>query len=99
MVSLLARSAPGRPRAASASQGRNQVPFADSPEHAMMTHEAPVPMVRCRLDGSDDCHDLRYVPASEFELWRHLMASQHGRPVTVEEVSVWLAEDPAILDE
>ena len=64
-----------------------------------MIHEVPVPMVRCRLDGSDESCDLRYVPAAEFGLWRHLMASEHGRPVTVEEVSVWLPEDPAILDE
>jgi hypothetical protein len=57
-----------------------------------------LPMIRCRLDGSDDSRDVRYVPASEFELWRHFMASQYGRPVTVDEVSVWLPEDPAILD-
>ena len=64
-----------------------------------MPQESPLPMVRCRLDGSDDSSNVRYVPASEFELWRHFMASQHGRPVTVDEVSVWLPEDPAMLDD
>ena len=62
-----------------------------------MTHETPLAMVRCRLDDSEDSCNVRYVPASEFELWRHFMATQYGRPVTVDEISVWLPEDPAIL--
>lgn len=64
-----------------------------------MSLETPLPMVRCHLDGSEASRNVRYVPASEFELWRHFMASQYGRPVTVDEVSVWLPEDPAILDD
>jgi hypothetical protein len=64
-----------------------------------MTPETPLPMVRCHLDGSEDSCSLRYVPAAEFELWRHFMATEHGRPVTVDEVSVWLPESPAILDD
>ena len=64
-----------------------------------MTQETPLPMVRCRLDGSDDSSNVRYVPASEFELWRHFMSTQHSRPVTVDEVSVWRPESPAMLDD
>ena len=64
-----------------------------------MTLKQPLAMVRCHLDNNDDHSNVRYVPAFEFELWRHFMATQHGRPVTVDEVSVWLPEDPAILDE
>jgi hypothetical protein len=62
-----------------------------------MTQETSLPMVRCRLDGSDDSSNLRYVPASEFDLWRHFMSTQHSRPVTVDEVSVWRPEGPEIL--
>jgi hypothetical protein len=54
-------------------------------------------MVRCRLDGTPDVpeRNLRYVPLSEFGLWKHLMESRHHRTVTVEQVSVWVAEDAA----
>jgi hypothetical protein len=38
---------------------------------------------------------LRYVPLAEFGLWKHLMETRHERLVTVESVSVWVAEDPA----
>ena len=66
----------------------------------LMSPECPVsiPMVRCHLDGSgeDPARDVRYVPAAEFELWRHLMETRHLRSVTVDEVSVWVAETPAI---
>jgi hypothetical protein len=64
-----------------------------------MTPKQPLAMVRCHLDDSDDSSNRRYVPAFEFELWRHFMATQHGRPVTVDEVSVWLPENPEMLDE
>ena len=40
-----------------------------------------IALVRCRLDGLDDSKTLRYVPLSEFKLWRHLMESRHGRAV------------------
>jgi hypothetical protein len=63
-----------------------------------MIHETPLALVRCRLDGSEESSNLRYVPASEFDLWRHFMSTQHGRPVMVDEVSVWLPESPAILE-
>ena len=53
-----------------------------------------VPMVRCRLDGPEDAIEaLRYIPLAEFELWRHLMESRHGRQVRIEEVSIWVAEE------
>ncbi len=56
-----------------------------------------VPMVRCRLDDGDERPEaLRYVPLSEFHLWRHLMETRHARRVTVEQVSVWLPENPAL---
>jgi hypothetical protein len=56
-----------------------------------------VPMVRCHLNGlaDGDPAGLRYVPLSEFELWRNLMETRHGRVVTVEAVSIWLAEEAA----
>ena len=53
-----------------------------------------VPMVRCRLDGPEHSIEaLRYIPLAEFELWRHLMESRHGRQVRIEEVSIWVAEE------
>jgi hypothetical protein len=56
-----------------------------------------IPMVRCRLGGipEGDPNALRYVPLSEFELWRHLMESRHRRIVEVEAISIWLAEEAA----
>jgi hypothetical protein len=62
-----------------------------------MTLGERVAMVRCRLDGELDVPErtLRYVPLSEFGLWQHLMESRHHRRVTVEQVSVWVAEDAA----
>lgn len=57
-----------------------------------------IPLVRCRLDGPEESatQRLRYVPLGEFALWRHLMESRHGRCVTVEDVSVWVPEHPAL---
>ncbi len=55
-----------------------------------------VPMVRCRLDGPgplDAVEALRYIPLAEFELWRYLMETRHGRQVWIEEVSIWVAEE------
>jgi hypothetical protein len=53
-------------------------------------------MVRCRLDGTAyGTETQRYVPLSEFELWRFLMEGRHGRQVTVEAVSHWISEDAA----
>jgi hypothetical protein len=62
-----------------------------------MKSECPVPMVRCHLDGGEDdpARDVRYIPAAEFELWRHFMETRHFRVVTVDEVSVWVPETPA----
>jgi hypothetical protein len=58
----------------------------------------PVPLVRCRLDGPAEgtAETLRYIPLAEFELWRHFMETRHRRRVTMEAVSVWLPEDPAV---
>ena len=57
-------------------------------------------MVRCRLDARDALSsELRYVPAAEFELWRHYMTSRHSRAVKVEKVSVWVPEDAAAWDD
>jgi len=63
-----------------------------------MTVPDPIPMVRCRLDGSDDLpgRTLRYIPLAEFGLWQYLMEHRHLRRVTVEEVSVWIAEQAAL---
>jgi hypothetical protein len=56
-----------------------------------------VPMVRCRLSGPDEAEGslLRYIPLAEFELWRYLMETRHGRSVSVEEVSIWVSEQAA----
>ena len=71
------------------------MPFAT--RHVSMSTRERVPLVRCRLDGAQAALtiSLRYVPLAEFELWRHLMETRHGRVVTVEAVSIWMAEDPA----
>jgi hypothetical protein len=62
-----------------------------------MSVTEPVPIVRCRLSTSEEGSDnaLRYVPLAEFELWKHLMETRHQRQVSVEAVSIWVAEDAA----
>ncbi len=62
-----------------------------------MSSSEPVPLVRCRLLGKDETtvRALRYVPLAEFGLWKHLMETRHERQVSIESVSVWVAEDPA----
>jgi hypothetical protein len=54
-----------------------------------------IALVKCRLDGIDDSTTLRYVPVSEFGLWRHMMETRHGRSVKVEARSYWVAEQAA----
>jgi hypothetical protein len=57
-----------------------------------------VPMVRCHLaPGEDPAETLRYVRLAEFELWRYMMETRHGRVVVVEEVSLWVPEDGSLL--
>jgi hypothetical protein len=62
-----------------------------------MASSEPIPIVRCRLLGQYDeaTANLRFVPLSEFGLWRHLMETRHEREVRVEAVSIWIAEDAA----
>jgi hypothetical protein len=62
-----------------------------------MSAQDTVPMVRCRLDSRDDhpARAVRYVPLDEFGLWRYLMEHRHRRRVTVEEISIWVAEESA----
>lgn len=57
-----------------------------------------IALVRCRLDGPEAAlaSSLRFVPLSEFELWRFLMETRHRRRVTVEAVSLWMAEEAAV---
>jgi hypothetical protein len=64
-----------------------------------MTPDSPVAMVRCRLDPSRNTSEVRYIPATEFDLWRHLMESKYGRTVEVEAVSVWVPEKPGVWDD
>lgn len=63
-----------------------------------MTTLTPVPLARCRLDGPEEAgaSTLRYIPVGELELWKHFMESRHGRRVTIEAISVWVPEDPAV---
>jgi hypothetical protein len=69
--------------------------------YAGMSADSKVPMVRCHLEGGDDdpALALRYIPAAEFELWRHFMETRYSRTVTVEEFSVWVPEAPDAWDE
>ena len=62
-----------------------------------MASSEPTPIVRCRLSGENEeaTATLRYVPLAEFGLWKHLMESKHHRAVSVESVSIWIAEDAA----
>ncbi len=55
-------------------------------------------MARCRLDALEQGipDSLRFVPLSEFDLWRHLMETRHGRRVLLESVSVWMPEGPGL---
>lgn len=64
-----------------------------------MRPDTPVAMVRCRLDASQDNSELRYVPAAEFDLWRHLMESKYARAVAIEETSVWVPERTGVWDD
>jgi hypothetical protein len=59
-----------------------------------MSADSRVPMVRCHLEGGDGdpALALRFIPAAEFELWRHFMETRHSLTVTVEDVSVWVPE-------
>ena len=63
-----------------------------------MSADSKVPMVRCHLEGGDDdpALALRYIPAAQFELWRHFMETRYARTVTVEDVSVWVPEAPEV---
>jgi hypothetical protein len=65
----------------------------------LMKPDTPVAMVRCRLDASQDNSALRYVPAAEFDLWRHLMESKYARAVAIEDCSVWVPEKAALWDD
>jgi hypothetical protein len=62
-----------------------------------MASSEPTPIVRCRLsvESEEATATLRYVPLSEFGLWKHLMESKHHRAVSVESLSIWIAEDAA----
>jgi hypothetical protein len=57
-----------------------------------------IALVRCRLDGPEAelASAVRFVPLGEFELWRFLMEKRHRRRVTVEAVSLWMAEEAAV---
>lgn len=55
-------------------------------------------MVRCHIGpGDDPSQTLRYVPLGEFELWRFMMETRHGRTVTIDDVSLWVPEDASLL--
>lgn len=63
-----------------------------------MSRAEPIPIVRCHLGPCDDpAQALRYVRLAEFELWRYMMETRHGRVVLVEDVSLWVPEDAALL--
>ena len=56
-------------------------------------------MVRCHLGpGDDPSETLRYIPLGEFELWRYMMETRHGRTITVVEVALWVPEEASVLD-
>jgi hypothetical protein len=61
-----------------------------------MSARERIALVRCRLDGPETTSSVRYVPLAEFGLWQFLMETRHGRRVTVDAVSLWMAEEPAV---
>jgi hypothetical protein len=61
--------------------------------------DAGIPLVRCSLDAPEGAEGaLRYVPLAEFELWRFLMETKHGRTIYVDSVSLWVAESSGRFD-
>ena len=55
-------------------------------------------MVRCHLaPGDDPAETLRYVRLAEFELWRYMMETRHRREVVIEDVSLWVPDEAALL--
>lgn len=62
-----------------------------------MKNETPVPLIRCQLDGTGSSSEARFVPAAEFDLWRHLMKTKHARNVSIDEVSVWVPDASELL--
>lgn len=67
----------------------------------MSPETSPVAMVRCRLDRDEDrpARGLRFIPATEFDLWRHFMETRHVRLVTVDQVSIWMPETADVWDD
>ncbi len=63
-----------------------------------MSGREQIPLVRCRLDGPEAglAAAVRFVPLAEFELWRFLMEKRHRRKVTVDAISVWMAEEAVL---
>jgi len=55
-----------------------------------------IAMVRCRLGNGLDGAAQRYVPLTEFGLWKYLMESRHRKQVLVDAISVWVPEEPTL---
>src|SRR5207247_7894465 len=72
--------------------------FSSRRRHTRSTRDWSSDVCSSDLAEDDPARALRYVPAAEFELWRHLMETKHRRQVTVDEVSVWVAETPDTWD-
>jgi hypothetical protein len=63
-----------------------------------MTRQEPIPIVRCHLGpGEDPAQTVRYVRLAEFALWRYMMETRHRRVVVVEDVSLWVPDDDALM--
>lgn len=54
-------------------------------------------LVRCLLRSPGEAPYTKYVPLSEFKLWKYYMKNAHGKIIEGEDVSVWL--DSASFDE
>jgi hypothetical protein len=55
-----------------------------------------IEMVRCRLGDVLDGAAQRYVPLSEFGLWKYLMETKHRKEVLIDAVSLWVPEEPTL---
>ena len=47
-------------------------------------------LVRCHLRSPGEAPYARYVPLTEFKLWRYFITNAHGKIVDGENISLWM---------
>ena len=50
-------------------------------------------LVRCHLRSPGEASYARYVPLTEFKLWRYFITNAHGKIVDGENISLWMDVD------